>query len=60
MEHRFLTVAEVARLLRLSRNTVYRLVATGAIPAVRVGGGIRVPLAMLEARLAAQSTPNKN
>ena len=34
---RFLTVAEVADEMRVSRMTVYRLVHSGEIPAVRVG-----------------------
>jgi excisionase family DNA binding protein len=39
----FLTVAEVASLMRVSKMTVYRLVNTGALPAVRVGRSVRVP-----------------
>ena len=39
---RFLTVAEVARTLRVSNMTVYRLVNSGQIPAVRIGRGYRV------------------
>ncbi|WP_242333174.1 helix-turn-helix domain-containing protein [Anaeromyxobacter sp. SG66] len=40
---RFLTIREVADRLRVSRATVYRLVAEGRIPAVRVSSGaIRV------------------
>jgi excisionase family DNA binding protein len=39
---RFLTVAEIARRLRVSNMTVYRLVKSGQLPAVRVGRGIRV------------------
>ena len=38
----FLTVAEVARTLRVSNMTVYRLVKAGDIPAVRVGRGYRL------------------
>lgn len=38
-----LTVAEVAETLRLSRMTVYRLVHSGELPAVRVGRSFRVP-----------------
>jgi excisionase family DNA binding protein len=34
-----LTVAEAAARLRLSRATVYRLVATGQLAAVRVSSG---------------------
>ena len=37
-----LTVAEVARTLRVSNMTVYRLVKAGDIPAVRVGRGYRL------------------
>ena len=39
---RFLTVAEVARQLRVSNMTVYRLVKGGHLPAVRVGRGYRI------------------
>jgi excisionase family DNA binding protein len=38
----FLTVAEVASLMRVSKMTVYRLVHTGELPAVRVGRSFRV------------------
>jgi excisionase family DNA binding protein len=40
---RFLTVAEVASLMRVSKMTVYRLVHAGGLPAVRVGRSFRVP-----------------
>ena len=36
---RLLTVREVAERLRLSRATVYRLVAEGALPSIRVSSG---------------------
>ncbi|GAB3293928.1 helix-turn-helix domain-containing protein [Parasphingorhabdus pacifica] len=39
---RFLTVAEVARLMRVSKMTVYRLVHAGELPAARVGRSFRV------------------
>ncbi|MCA1846497.1 MAG: helix-turn-helix domain-containing protein [Actinobacteria bacterium] len=39
---RFLTVAEVADLLRVSTMTVYRLVKAGDLPAVRVGRSYRL------------------
>ncbi|QBJ95730.1 helix-turn-helix domain-containing protein [Rhodococcus sp. ABRD24] len=38
----FLTVAEVATLMRVSKMTVYRLVHSGELPAVRVGRSFRV------------------
>ena len=41
-ESRFLTVAEVAAMMRVSKMTVYRLVHSGDLPAVRVGRSFRV------------------
>ena len=38
----FLTVAEVAEIMRVSKMTVYRLVHAGDLPAVRVGRSFRV------------------
>lgn len=42
-EIRFLTVAEVAAIMRVSKMTVYRMVHAGDLPAVRVGRSFRVP-----------------
>jgi excisionase family DNA binding protein len=39
---RFLTVAEVARYLRVSNMTVYRLINASQLAAVRVGRGYRI------------------
>lgn len=39
---KFLTVAEVAEIMRVSKMTVYRLVHSGELPAVRVGRSFRV------------------
>lgn len=39
---RFLTVQEVAQLMRVSSMTVYRLIRAGDLPAVRVGRSFRV------------------
>ncbi|KDN84923.1 transcriptional regulator [Kitasatospora cheerisanensis KCTC 2395] len=39
----FLTVAEVASVMRVSKMTVYRLVHSGELPAIRVGRSFRVP-----------------
>ena len=39
---KFLTVAEVATMMRVSKMTVYRLVHSGELPAVRVGRSFRV------------------
>jgi excisionase family DNA binding protein len=42
-EVRFLTVAEVAEMMRVSKMTVYRLVHSGELPAIRFGRSFRVP-----------------
>jgi excisionase family DNA binding protein len=39
----FLTVAEVAGVMRVSKMTVYRMVHAGELTAVRVGRSFRVP-----------------
>ncbi|MER6075212.1 helix-turn-helix domain-containing protein [Streptomyces sp. NPDC001817] len=39
----FLTVAEVASVMRVTKMTVYRLVHSGHLPAVRVGRSFRIP-----------------
>ena len=41
-ESKFLTIAEVAAKMRVSKMTVYRLVHGGDLPAVRVGRSFRV------------------
>ena len=39
---KFLTIAEVAGMMRVSKMTVYRIVHNGDLPAVRVGRSFRV------------------
>ena len=39
---KFYTVAEVAEVLRVSNMTVYRLISSGQLPAVRVGKSYRL------------------
>lgn len=46
--NRFMTIAEVAEALRVSRMTVYRLVNSHAIHAVRFGRSYRVPESAVE------------
>ena len=48
-----LTVAEVAAVLRVSNMTVYRLIKSGELPALRVGKNYRIRESELEAFLAA-------
>lgn len=40
--NRFLTVAEVAQMMRVSTMTVYRLVKAGELAATRVGKSYRI------------------
>jgi excisionase family DNA binding protein len=44
----FLTVAEIAQRMRVSKMTVYRLVHSGELPAVRFGRSFRVQRAAVE------------
>jgi excisionase family DNA binding protein len=48
---RLLTVGEVATVLRVSKITVYRLVHTQELPAMRIGRSVRVPAAALRSYL---------
>ncbi|MDJ0317892.1 MULTISPECIES: helix-turn-helix domain-containing protein [Arthrobacter] len=47
----FLTVQEVAELMRVSKMTVYRMVHAGELPAVRFGRSYRVPANAVESYL---------
>jgi len=50
------TVAEVAAQLRVSNMTVYRLVQSGALPALRVGRSYRIREDDVDRYLAQQYT----
>ncbi len=50
-----LTVAEVASAMRVSTMTVYRLIKSGELPAVRVGRSYRVRGSAIEQYLASRS-----
>ena len=51
----FLTVAEVAARMKVSKMTVYRLVHGGELPAARVGRSFRVPRRAVEDHLRTAS-----
>jgi len=53
---RFLTVLEVAEVMRVSKMTVYRLLHAGELPGVRVGRSFRVPQDALDAYLRSSAT----
>ena len=48
---RFLTVSEVATIMRVSKMSVYRLVHSGELEAIRVGRSFRVPEAAVNSYL---------
>lgn len=50
-----MTLPEVAKLLRVNKDTAYRLAAQGAIPAVKLGKSVRVPRAALLAFIDEQA-----
>ena len=52
---RLFTVAEVAEAMRVSNMTVYRLIRSGELPALRVGKGYRIFEADLERFLEGRS-----
>ena len=51
-----LRVAEVARRLQLAKSTVYMLVSSGELPAVRFGRAVRVPASRLSEFVAAKTS----
>jgi excisionase family DNA binding protein len=53
---RYLTVREVASMLRVSNMTVYRLINAGELPAVRVGKSFRLREDDVDRYLAARYT----
>jgi excisionase family DNA binding protein len=50
---RFYSVAEVARMFGMSSMTVYRAIAAGEFPAVRIRGRLIVPARAVEAMVDA-------
>jgi putative molybdopterin biosynthesis protein len=50
------TVDEVAHELRVSRDTVYRLVRAGKIGAHRIGGQVRIPAEAVDAYVRRRKT----
>ena len=50
-----MTVQDVAKLVRMSRQTVYNMVKTGAIPHFRVGNKVRFNRADIEALMQPKS-----
>lgn len=53
---RLWTASEVARALRLSKATIYRLIDRGDIPALRLGKSVRIPHSAVTSLLRLHST----
>lgn len=53
-QHEWLKVPEVAEVLRIARGRAYELVASGELPAVRIGRSVRVNRRELERWLESQ------
>jgi len=51
-------VEEAARILSLSRSTIYEMMDAGEIPSIRRGTARRIPVAALRAWVARQTTPS--
>ena len=51
-------VEEAARLLSLSRSTIYEMMDAGELPSVRRGSARRIPVAALRAWVAGQTNPS--
>jgi excisionase family DNA binding protein len=49
-----LRIPEVAERLALGRSTVYRLIAEGQLPTVKIGAAVRIPAVALEEWVASQ------
>lgn len=56
MMNELLTVAEAADYFRVSERTVYNLVRSGELPAIKIGASWRIPLADLS-RLSNRRPP---
>jgi len=56
LEHEYYSVKEVALLLRVAESTVWRWVANGDLPVVRIGGTTRVSRDALRTVLKTETT----
>ena len=58
MEKLLLKPAEAAELLGIGRSKMYELLAAGALPSIRVGHSVRVPVTALERWVAERLAGN--
>src|SRR5436309_10813305 len=59
LEDTFLTVAEVAEMLKLNQQTVRNWIDQGSLPAVRVGRRVRIKRSDLERKIDAGYMPGE-
>jgi excisionase family DNA binding protein len=59
MNTEFLTVAEVAAILRVSKLTVWRYIDAGKLPAYKVGRDYRIKKSEFEQFLESKRTPKR-
>lgn len=48
VDTKFLTVSQTAKMLNISSATVRRMIATGAIPSIKIAGTVRIPVQWVE------------
>jgi excisionase family DNA binding protein len=53
-----LTIQEAAKLLGISKSLAYAAAASGALPAIRIGGRLIVPRAKLAKMLGGEAAAN--
>jgi excisionase family DNA binding protein len=56
----FLSIDEVAAILRRSARTIRRWIAAGDLPAIRIRGTTRIPVAALEVTRDASANPEES
>ena len=54
MDKVLLRPTEAAEVMGIGRSKVYQLIASGDLPAIRIGASVRVPVTALEAWIARQ------
>ncbi|MEO5778838.1 MAG: helix-turn-helix domain-containing protein [Arthrobacter oryzae] len=57
--NQYLTIAEVAKILRVSKMTVYRLARADALASVRFGNSYRIPENAVEEYIRKSGTSHK-
>lgn len=57
---KFLKMADIAERLNVSRSTVYRLIKSGELPAIRIGKNFRVRPSDLEVYITGARAANTN